>query len=228
MKGVNPELAEAVRTLEIPQAGIDLFEKHPPLILAAITAAGKNAVANRIIEKSDYERVITHTTRDIRPDETNGVDYWFVSQEQMLGMIRSGALVEAQVIHSDTVYGTSIEAYRKIVDEGHKPLLIMDIQGVQRMLTELPELRPYFILPPDYDEWMNRLHKRGAMSHQQKENRLRSAKNEIEIALSDPHFVLVINREIEDTANAVLEGPVRINQRDARQVSQWLLEHIKV
>jgi len=228
MAETHYELLDAVRHYEIPPHAVELLREHPPLIIAAITAGGKNAVTERIIEKSDYRHVVTHTTRPKRPDEENGVNYWFVSEEEMLSMVIAKEFVEVKAIHGDTVYGISINSYESVSQNGHRPLLIIDVRGVKDIITANPKLQPMFILPPSYEEWMNRLQSRGHMSHIERSARLKSAKEELQTVLADPHFVLIVNRDIEATAEEILGGPRLVNQRPYREVAQHLIDNIKV
>ena len=200
MSDLHYQLLDAAREYEMPAPAIELLSQNQPLIISAITAGGKTTLAQRIIEKSDYRQVVTHTTRAKRADETNGVDYWFVSEGEMLDLIKSGAFIEVQPIHTDTVYGTSIGSYKTLVETGKQPLLVIDIQGVQEIITGVPDIKPFFILPPNYEAWLERLQKRGAMSHIERSRRLDSAVKEIKTVLDDPHFVLVVNDDIERTA----------------------------
>src|SRR4051812_7112010 len=189
MADLHNELLEASRNYKMPAAAIELLAKSSPLIISAITAGGKTTVAQRIIEKSLYRHVVTHTTRPMRPDEVNGVNYWFVSEEEMLSMIRSGSFVETQPVHSD-IYGASIKAYKTVIEAGHKPMMTIDVQGIQEIITGIPDIKPIFILPPNYEAWVERLEGRGAMSHTEKSRRLLSAQQEIKTVMNDPHFVL--------------------------------------
>lgn len=226
MADLHNRLLEASRNYQMPAEAIKLLAQNPPLIIAAITAGGKTTVAQRIMEKSSYRHVVTHTTRPMRPDEVNGVNYWFVSEEGMLGLIKSGSFVETQPVHSD-VYGTSISAYKTVIEAGHEPLMTIDVQGIQEIITGVPDIKPVFILPPNFEAWNQRLEGRGAMSHTEKSSRLQSAQKEIKTVLVDPHFVLVVNKDIDDTADEILDGPTIVNQQKGREIAQHLLDNIK-
>ena len=228
MDGLHHELFEAVRSYKMPPLAVRLLEQSLPLIISAVTAGGKTTTADRIVKKSDYRHVITHTTRTIRPDEANGVNYWFVDEAKMLELIKQGAFIEVQPVHGDTIYGTSQEAYQSVIKTGHKPLLVMDVQGIQEVISNIPLTQPFFMLPPTYETWMDRLHDRGNMDPLEKTKRLQSAKKEIETVLADPHFVLVINYDIERTANEILQGLTMANQRASREIAQGLVDQIKI
>jgi len=227
MADLHYDLLDAARLYELPAPAIELLLRHQPLIISAITAGGKSTIAERIIEKSNYRHVITHTTRPIRSDEVNGVNYWFVDESEMLELIKSGAFIEVQPIHGEFVYGTSIDAYKSVITGGHKPLLVIDVQGIKEIITSVPDIKPVFILPPNYESWIDRLHSRGVMSHVERSRRLESAKAEIETVLADPHFVMVINHDVERTADEILQGPTIVNQYKSHEIAQQLIDNIK-
>ncbi|HEX4774222.1 MAG TPA: hypothetical protein VH234_01775 [Candidatus Saccharimonadales bacterium] len=228
MDGLHRELFEAVRNYKMPPPAVKLLKQSPPLIISAVTAGGKTTTGNRIVKKSDYRHVVTHTTRTIRPGEANGVNYWFVNQAEMLELIKQGVFIEVQPVHGDTIYGTSLESYQSVIKTGHKPLLIMDVQGIQEIISNIPQTQAFFMLPPSYETWMDRLQARGNMNPLEKARRLQSAKKEIETVLADSHFVLVINYDIERTADEILQGPSMADQRASREIAQRLVDRIKI
>ncbi len=80
------------------------------------------------------------------------------------------------------------------------------VQGAVERCTTVPELRPMFILPPNYEVWMKRLSNRGFMGENEKQRRLRSAKAELQTAIDNPAFILVVNHEVELTVQSILKG----------------------
>ncbi len=226
-KFMHADLLAAVRAYQMPEAAVELLKANPPLILAAVSAAGKDTIAKYVIEHSDYRRSISHTTRPMRAGEENGVDYWFVTEAEMLELISHQALIETQAVHGETVYGSSLAAYQQVVADGHRPLLIMDIQGVDKLTRRLPSLRPYFILPPSYEEWLHRLAKRGSMGAGEKTRRLASARKEIEYVLRQPHFHLVVNREVPVAAAEILSGRPGPAAESNRALAHDLLNRLK-
>ena len=146
----------------------------------------------------------------------------------MLRLVQAEAFVEIKAIHGETVYGTSIESYKNIITKGQRPLLIIDVQGVEEISRGLPELKPYFLLPPSYEAWMNRLHSRGVITEEDKANRIISAKREIATVLKTPAYILVVNDQIEATANKILSGQIdKAEQTKNRQLVKKLLDELK-
>ncbi|HLG90581.1 MAG TPA: guanylate kinase, partial [Candidatus Saccharimonadales bacterium] len=152
-QSIHSQLLEGVRNYKTPQAAQELLAVHPPLVIAGITASGKNSTTKYIVDTTGYRQVITHTTRQPRSDEVSGQDYYFISDEEMLRMLSSEAMIEAKTVHGETIYGISLKAYQDVLAAGHKPLLIIDVQGIEDINKYLPNLRPVFLVPPDFDAW---------------------------------------------------------------------------
>jgi len=225
---IKLQLAEAVRLYRVPPEAASLLAQHKPLLIAGATAAGKGAVADFINQNSEYGHVITHTTRPSRADEENGKDYWFVSDEEMLELLRTNRMVEVKIIHNHATYGVSIKSYRATVDSGRKPLLIIDVQGAEDIAKHVPDLQAVFLLPPSFEVWMERLDKRGHMSHVERSRRLQSARQEIEHALKSRYFNLYVNRDVNSAAQDILRGAVILSeQHHNRELAQQLLDHIR-
>lgn len=227
-QSVHSQLLEKVREYRMPPAARDLLNTHLPVVIAGITASGKNSVTQYIHETSNYRQVVTHTTRQPRAGEIHTEHYFFVSDEEMLNMMAQEALVEVQTIHGDEVYGISIKAYQAVIDQGHKPLLIIDVQGIEEISQYVPKLRPVFLLPPNFDEWMGMLEKRGRMSHSERLKRMHSAHEEIEKVLDKERFFLVVNRDVPSTARDIL-GDVHdhASRHKARETALLLLDRLK-
>jgi len=225
---ISPQLSEAVRAYTIPPAAAALLAQHEPVLIAGATASGKGSIADYLHQNSEFSHVITHTTRAPRTGEENGKDYWFVTEEQMLALLNANQMIEAKVIHNHAVYGASIESYQAVASSGRRPLLIIDVQGAEDIAKHVPDLHAVFLLPPNYEVWMERLDKRGAMSHVERSRRLQSARMEIEKATASRYFNLVVNRDINTTAQAIIAN---INnpqeQHRNRELAQQLSDHIR-
>lgn len=222
-------LLEKIREYHMPQEAQELLKAHPPLLIAGMSSVGKNTVAKYIVEHSDYRRVITHTTRQPREGEVNGRDYWFINESEIAQMVDQQSLIEVQLVHEEDVYGTSIESYEVILEAGFHPLLIADVYGALKFTNFLPQLRPFFIIPPSFEVWMERWNRRGAMTYAEKARRLRSASTELEKAIRGERFILIINYEIPSTVSQILSGVIDPStQRRNREAAQQLLDHLKV
>jgi len=224
---IHRDLLERVRAYKIPPAAAELLKVHPPLIIAGVTASGKDSVAKRLIETSNYREVVTHTTRMPRPGEVHAQHYHFVNEAEMLELAASGQMVELQDIHGGNVYGTSIAAYKTVLGAGYKPLLIIDIQGTEEIIRQVPTLSVYFLIPPSFNDWITRLDGRGHMTHTEKSRRFRSAKSELEKALTNRKFIILVNREVNDTARQITHiGADDPAKRRAHEIARQLIEEL--
>jgi guanylate kinase len=222
------ELLEKVRIYKMPPAAQELLAANPPLVIAGITASGKNSVVRYLTDTSDYRQVITHTTRQPREEDAEAHEYHFVNDEQMQALIEAQAMIEVKEIHKESIYGTSIKAYQDVLAAGYKPVLIIDIQGVEDLSSHLTNLRPYFLVPLSFDDWIRMMEKRGRMSHSERLRRMHSARDELERAIRSEHFTLLINQDIPQTAKTISAGiRDRSMQQKALDAASQLLERLK-
>jgi guanylate kinase len=228
-KTLHSELLRASRNYQVPVRAVNLLKTYHPLIIAGVTASGKNAIISYIMQRAHFEHVVTHTTRPMRSKEKNGSEHWFVDEQEMLHMLTSQKLIESQPIHGDFVYGTSFSAFEKVINSGKKPLMELDIQGINELTSHIPQLEPLFILPPSFDVWMERLGGRDFMSDGEKARRLRSARVEIEEAIKNRNFILIINHEVDDTAHQIMSGvsAYAYDQPHNYQLAQELIEYLR-
>lgn len=226
---VHDELLLRARDYQVPDRAVQLLGSHLPVIIAGVTASGKNAVINYMMRHGNHQHVITHTTRPMRTKENNGVEHWFATEEEMLELVNQNALIECQPIHGDSVYGTSFSAFEEVLSSDHKPLMELDIQGINDLTAKIPHLEPIFILPPSFDIWMERLGGRDFMSDGERIRRLRSAKIEIEEALKNKSFILLINHELDQTAQEIMSGvsSLSYDPSQSRKLADELLEYLR-
>lgn len=158
-------------------------------IVTGPSGCGKSSLAGRILEEiADIEFSVSYTTRKERDTEKEGKDYYFVSNEEFERMIKEKKFIEWAVVHGH-YYGTS---RREIEKKGiHKDLILdIDVQGAQKLRSEIKKAVFIFILPPSYQELKNRLIKRGQESIDSIENRLEVAKKEIRYYSQFDYIVL--------------------------------------
>lgn len=194
------------RDYDISAESAQLVESLKPLILCGVTAAGKNATSEQLETRSNFARVVSHTTRQPRQGEINGRDYWFASEPDMLDLINQQAFIEAEVLNGDIVYGSSRQALEAAASPGRQPLMTIDIQGAAKLSKVVPGLQPLFMVPPSTDVWMQRLGGRADMSDGEHDRRLHGASGELEFILSHPDFLIVVNHDIEQSSSEIIQG----------------------
>ncbi len=128
-------------------------------VISSPTGGGKTTICN--IENSknnNTRRVITHTTRKPRPNEKDGVDYYFVSKDEFVKSLKNGEFVEYAVVHGN-YYGTSKKALLDVTKNGSDALLAIDVQGAKNVMQQFDNVASIFILPPSFDVWIERIKK---------------------------------------------------------------------
>lgn len=229
-KDTHTQLLETVTEYTMPPKALELVIASELLIICGVTAAGKNTIVNYLIENDDYAYMVSHTTRKPRENhgklEQNGRDYWFVNEEKMLDLARQKAFVEVKQVHHTTFYGTSIMTIEQAVQSDKRPITELDVQGAQELMTELPNLRPLFVLPPSFDVWMERLVNRGNITDDDRNKRLESARKELKTAIDNPQFALIVNHEFHKTVAEIIDG-VDVSdktQQERRSLAAKLLD----
>ena len=128
------------------------------LILSSPSGAGKTTLSKKIQQKyKNFKISVSHTTRKARPNEVNGVDYYFVNAEEFKKMINENEFYEHAKIF-DNYYGTSKYSIKQILKGNFDILFDIDWQGTQQ-LSNYSELNliKIFVLPPNKEELRNRL-----------------------------------------------------------------------
>lgn len=177
-------------------------------ILSAPSGGGKSSLARALAENCD--RVMTsvsHTTRNIRPGETDGVDYNFVDVDTFERMIASGDFVEYANVFGQ-YYGTSREAIVGNLAAGKSVVLDIDWQGARQIRDAFEDAVSIYILPPSLEVLAARLSARGREDDKQLQERLSKASSEM--SHFNEYDYLMINTHFEDALleleNLVLNG----------------------
>ncbi|MDI5987342.1 guanylate kinase [Halomonas sp. M4R5S39] len=160
-------------------------------IVSAPSGAGKTSLVRELIESLDGLRVsVSHTTRQRRPGEVDGVNYHFVDVPGFEAMIERGEFFEYARVF-DNYYGTSRPAVESMLAAGQDVILEIDWQGARQVRSQLPEAVSIFILPPSRSELEHRLASRGTDEHAVIARRMREAVKEM--SHHDEYDYLVIN-----------------------------------
>ena len=128
------------------------------LILSSPSGAGKTTLTKKIQQKyQNFKISVSHTTRKPRPNEIEGLDYFFISHEEFKKKISKNEFYEYAKIF-DNFYGTSRDSVNELLKNNNNILFDIDWQGTQQ-LSQFRELRliKVFLLPPDKNELEKRL-----------------------------------------------------------------------
>ena len=131
-------------------------------VLAGPTAVGKGTVSQFIREHFPQVWLsVSATTRAARPGEEEGQHYFFVSPERFDELVDRDQMLEWAVVHGVNRYGTRRDTVQRALDQGHRVLLEIDLQGARQVRESMPEATFVFLAPPSWDELVHRLVGRG-------------------------------------------------------------------
>ncbi len=177
------------------------------IVLTAPSAAGKTTIARRLMETVPGLRFsVSATTRAPREGERDGIDYFFLSDEDFRARIRRGAFVEYEEVYSGTLYGTLRDELERLASDG-AALLDIDVKGalnVRRLYGD--RALTVFIEPPSLAVLAERLQNRATEDDTEIAARLERAK--LEIGYADAFDAVVVNDDL-DTAVAETVALVR-------------------
>lgn len=187
-------------------------------IVAAPSGGGKTSLVRHLVEHAKNIAVsISHTTRNKRPGENHGEDYFFISQQEFSAMIENQAFVEhAQVF--EHWYGTSYAQITNRLQQGIDIVLDIDWQGAQQIKQHFPDAVSIFIIPPSLSALQERLEQRQQDDVQVIALRMQRAQDELR------HFAefdyLIVNDDFKKAAQdlAMIVATQRLNT--ARQSIQ--------
>ena len=187
------------------------------IVLSAPSGAGKTTIIKEVRERiGPIGYSVSHTSREPRPGEKDGVHYHFVTPQVFEEMIGRGDFVEWAKVYGH-YYGTSWKALEQELKKGLDVLLDVDPVGAKNIKQRFPEAILIFIVPPSLEVLRQRLTRRGTDSAESVAKRLQMARAEINEA---PHYdYVVINDELASAVANVL-AIVRAGRcRAARQLS---------
>jgi len=172
------------------------------VVLAGPTAVGKGTVAAHIREHHpEILLSVSATTRAPRPGEVDGEHYFFIDDAEFDRMIEADELLEHATVHNRHRYGTPKAPIEKALAEGRTVLLEIDLQGARQVRAAAPDATLVFLLPPSWDELVQRLVGRGTEDAEERARRLRTAKHEL---AAQPEFdYRVVNDEVARAAAEV-------------------------
>lgn len=128
------------------------------VILSSPSGAGKTTLVKEISKRNSFQISISHTTRKPRSNETDGKDYYFVSESEFKQLIDEDRFLEYAKVFKH-YYGSSKDVVFKKLNNGENVIFDIDWQGTQQIINQKLNYKIFsiFILPPSRDELYNRL-----------------------------------------------------------------------
>ena len=166
-------------------------ERGNLIVVSAPSGAGKSSLVERALNRIRRLRYsVSYTTRAPRGAERDGIDYYFVTNEEFRAMRERGEFIESAEVHG-YFYGTHKATIEKMLGEGYDVILDIDVQGAEQIRSHLPQAITIFVLPPSRKVLEARLRKRNLNAPEDLERRLGNAVAEVK--LYDRFKYMIVN-----------------------------------
>lgn len=165
------------------------------VVVSGFSGAGKGTVMKRLLEKYDnYALSVSATTRTPREGETDGVAYFFKTEDEFQNMIAGNQLIE-YASYCGNYYGTPKAYVEQQLQAGKDVLLEIEVQGAFKVKEQIPSAVLVFVTPPSAQELESRL--RGRQTEQEEVIAARMARAGEEVKLMNQYDYLIVNDELE-------------------------------
>ncbi len=158
------------------------MHKGKIFILSGPSGAGKTTIYKQLLKRKKIKeflvRVVTYTTRSIRPGEIHGKDYFFISKRMFLFKQRRNHFLEYQKVF-DNYYGTPRKQVADILKQGKSVLLCIDVKGANAVANIFLDAVKIFIMAPSFKELCQRLKHRASEDSNALTLRINTAREEI-------------------------------------------------
>ena len=172
------------------------------IVYAGASGVGKGTIMKRLLASNPNFRLsVSATTRAPRDGETDGKEYYFVSRERFEEMIAEGGFLE-YAEYVGNCYGTPKDPVMKMLDEGIDVFLEIEIKGFLQVKRAYPECVSMFIIPPSFEELVNRLNNRGTESPEEVAKRLDTARGEL--SYQDQFDYVIVNDSVDRAAEEII------------------------
>ena len=179
----------------LQRKSVNMPERGLLIVFSGPSGVGKGTVRAAIFESSQhqFDYSVSMTTRQQRPGEVDGKDYFFTTREAFEEKIKSGQMLE-YAEYVGNYYGTPLEYINQTLDQGKDVFLEIEVQGALQVKEKVPDGVFIFLTPPDLDELRGRLSGRGTDSLAVINERMEKAREEIK--LMSEYDYAVVNDEV--------------------------------
>lgn len=165
-------------------------------VISGCSGVGKGTVLNEFMKRNSdkFMLSVSCTTRSPRPNEIDGVNYFFLSREEFENAVKEDKFLEYAQF-AGNYYGTKKKFIEQKFNQGMNIILEIETQGALQVKEKMPEAVLIFIAPPDIQELEHRLRGRNTEDEATIQRRLKEAK--IELERSKRYDYIVINDDLE-------------------------------
>ena len=173
------------------------------VVISGPSGVGKGTERKALFDMPKHNLVysVSMTTRDIRPGEVDGVDYYFVSKEEFIKRQKEGKFLETAEFVGN-YYGTPLDKVNEQLDMGNEVVLEIEVEGAQQVMKKVPDCVMIFIVPPGKEALYERLKRRGTETESVISERIEKANRDFKLA----HFYdyIVVYDEVNNAADRIM------------------------
>ncbi len=159
---------------------------------------GKGTVLNKLRENYDNIRYsVSATTRKPREGEVEGINYFFKTIDEFKKMVNGNEFIE-WVEYCENLYGTPRKYVEETLSKGHDVVLEIEVDGALNIKKQFPECVTVFMVPPSFEQLVERIVGRGTEKPEVIEKRMAKAKQELDFIKN--YDYITVNNDILDTA----------------------------
>jgi guanylate kinase len=192
-----------------------------PVVMSAPSGVGKTTIARLLLERrNDVGYSVSCTTRQPRPGEAHGRDYFFWTPDEFIAARERGEFAESADVHG-RMYGTLRSEVDRVLSDGRYVIMDIDVQGAAQFARVFPESVLIFLLPPSADVLVQRLEGRKSETPGGLATRLRNAIDELGEA--DRYDYLIVNDDLERAiryVSSVIDAETVRRERDREASSK--------
>jgi guanylate kinase len=175
--------------------------KSKIFVISSPSGGGKTSIVKRILKEiPELVFSVSTTTRPKRKDEINGVDYYFITEQEFKEKIEKNDFIEWEMFY-DYYYGTPKESVTKALSEDKSVLLELDVNGALNVKKIFTDAILIFIDVPSFEELVQRLKSRNTESDSDLQKRIERAK--MELKQKDKFDYIFVNKNLNDVTNEI-------------------------
>lgn len=175
------------------------------VIISAPSGAGKTTIVKHLLESGlNLSFSVSATTREIRGEEKDGVDYFYLSVEEFKRKVSNNEFVEWEEVYKDLMYGTLKSEMERIWASGQHVLFDVDVKGGIALKKKFgTDSIAIFVMPPSVEELENRLVKRATEAHEK--IKMRVEKSREEMSLANQFDTVIVNHVLDRAKKEAFE-----------------------
>jgi guanylate kinase len=178
---------------------------HKLVLFCGPSGSGKTTIVHHLMQQFPMMRFsVSATTREKRPNEEHGKDYYFLSVDEFKAKIQNDEFLEWEEVYKDRFYGTLKKEVERILNDGYVAIFDVDVEGGLHIRKQFGrQLLDVFVMPPSVDDLHKRLVARATESEDSLFKRLGKAEKEMTYAFQFNH--VIVNSVLEDAKQEAMQ-----------------------